>query len=168
MPHSYAFALRQAKATNQTVWTPDWQRSPMKRLIPNSNRLPPSLNPTKHFIELKHQHKVFSCLVQCCTGHAYTGEFQGQFFPGVDVACICGENLQTHEHIIRSCTHYTNHQESLQDKNWEIALPELLGTPNGIAALSTFLQSSRVFTFTGEKFMPRNALSFEAEPEPPT
>ena len=42
-----------------------------------SNRLPLSLNPTKHLIELKAQCEVFGPLV----GHAYTGEFQRQFFP---------------------------------------------------------------------------------------
>ena len=62
---------------------------------------------------------------------------------------------------------YTNHQERLQDENREITLPELLGTPGGIAALTTFLQVSGAFMFTGEKFTPRDALSFKAEPEPP-
>ena len=73
----------------------------------------------------------------------------------------------TREHIIRTCTHYANHRKNLQDENREIALPELLGTPNGIAALTNFLQGSGAFTFTGEKFTPRNAPSFEAEAEPP-
>jgi len=61
-----------------------------------------------------------------------------------------------------------NHRGSLQDDdNREIALPELLGTPKGIAALAEFLQDSGAFTFTGEKYTPQNTPSFEAEPELP-
>jgi len=110
---------------------------------------------------------MFGCLIQCHTGHAYIGEFHKQFFPEKSIACKCGENLQTHEHILRLCTHYTNHWGSLQDKNREIALPELLGTPKGITALTKFLKDSGAFIFTGEKHMPKDAPTFEAEPEPP-
>ena len=49
----------------------------------------------------------------------------------------------------------------------EIALPELLGTHKGIAALTAFLQESGAFTFTGEKPTPKNTPTFEAEAEPP-
>ena len=42
-----------------------------------------------------------------------------------------------------------------------------LNTPDRITALTTFLQGSGAFTFTGEKFTPRGTPSFEAEPEPP-
>ena len=59
------------------------------------------LNSTKHFFKLKDPHEVFSCLVQCHTGHAYMGEFWKQFFPGEDIACVCRENLQTCKCIIR-------------------------------------------------------------------
>ena len=110
---------------------------------------------------------MFGRLVQCRTGHAYTGEFFRQFFPGESVNCACGEDLQTYEHILRMCTRYTGHRGSLQDENREIALPELLGTLKGIAALTAFLQDSGAFTFAGEKYTLKNTLLFEAEQEPP-
>jgi len=164
---SRAFALRRAKATTQTAWAREWQRAPKRGRFAISNRIPPSLNPTKHFTELKDQREVFGHLIQCRTGHAYIGEFHKQFFPKKSVACECDENLQTHEHILRSCTRYTDHWGSLQDENREIALPELLGTPKGITALTEFLKDSGAFTFTREKHMPKDAPTFEAEPEPP-
>jgi hypothetical protein len=164
---SRAFALRRAKAATQSAWTREWQRTPKKGRFAISNRIPPSLNPTKHFSELKDQREVFGRLIQCRTGHAYTGEFRRQFFPEKSVACECGETLQTREHILRTCTRYTNHRESLQSEEREIPLPELLGTPKGIAALTEFLKDSGAFTFTGERYIPKDAPTFEAEPEPP-
>ena len=48
-----------------------------------------------------------------------------------------------------------------------IALPELLGTPKGIAALSEFIKDSGAFAFTGEKYTPKDLPTFFEEPEPP-
>ena len=80
---------------------------------------------------------MFGRLVQCRTGHAYAGEFRKQFFPGESVDCACGEDPQTREHILRTCTRYTSHWGSLQDENRKIALLELRGTPKGIASSKT-------------------------------
>ena len=71
---SRAFALHRAKATTQLAWVHDWQKSPRKGRFVIANRIPPSLNPTKHFTELQNQREVFGRLVQCRTGHAYRGE----------------------------------------------------------------------------------------------
>lgn len=164
---SRAFALRRAKASTHSAWVRDWQKAPRKGRFAISNRISPSLNPTKHFVALKDQREVFGRLVQCRTGHAYTGEFRRQFFPEKSTNCGCGEDLQTREHIIRECTRYANYREDLQETNRNLALPELLGTPKGIAALADFLRDSGAFTFTGEKYMPRGLPSFLDEPEPP-
>lgn len=164
---SRAFALRRAKASTQTAWARSWQKSPHKGRFAIANRIPPSLNPTKHFIELKDQREVFGRLVQCRTGHAYTGEFRKQFFPEKTTNCECGEDPQTREHIIRECTRYEEQRAKLRAQNRELALPELLGTPKGIAALATFIRESGAFTFTGEKYTPKGPPSFFEEPEPP-
>ena len=88
-------------------------------------------------------------------------------FPGESVNCACGEDLQTREHIPRMCTRYTGHRGSLRDENREIAFPELLGAPKGIAAFTAFLQDSGAFTFTGEEYTPKSTPLFEVKPEPP-
>ena len=157
------FALQRAKATTQAAWIHDWQKSPQKGRF----RIPPSLNPTKHFTELQNQQEVFGCLVQCRTGHTYTGEFRRQFFPKKSVDCECGELLQTCEHIIRSCNRYETQQTKLVMEHSKVALPELLGTPRGIPALSEFIRGSGAFTFTGGKFTPRGLPTFFKELEPP-
>jgi hypothetical protein len=165
---SRAYALRRTKATTQAAWARDWQKAPKRGRFTISNRIPPSLNPTTQFTELQNQREVFGRLIQCHTDHAYTGEFRRQFFPKKSVACECRETLQTCEHILRTCTHYTNHRETLQNGDREIALPELLGTPKGITALTEFLKESGTFnTFTRMKYLPKDAPTFEDEPEPP-
>jgi len=97
---SRAFALWQAKASTQSAWVQDWHKAPCKGRFAISNGIPLSLNSTKHFVALKDQCEVFGCLVQCQTGHMYTGEFCKQFFPEKSTNCKCGEDLKTHEHII--------------------------------------------------------------------
>jgi hypothetical protein len=164
---SRAFALRRAKASTQATWVRDWQKAPRKGRFAISNRFPPSLNPTKQFIALKDQREVFGRLVQCRTGHAYTGEFRRQFFPEKSTKCECGEDPQTREHIIRECTRHENQRINLREQHRELALPELLGTHKGIAALADFLRDSGAFTFTGEKYTPKELPSFHDEPEPP-
>ena len=131
----------QRNKKRRTLPRPHWERY-IKRTIPHPKR-------RSHSYNIKASIKLWE----------YTGEFRWQFFPGEDVACVCGENLQTREHILRTCTHYANHLKSLQDENRKIALPELLGTSNEIAVLTTFLQGSGALTFTGEKFTLRNAPS---------
>jgi len=161
-----AFTLCWAKATTQTAWIRDWQRTPKKGQFTILNRIPPSLNPTKHFTELKDHHEVFGLLIWCRTGQAYIGEFRRQFFPEKSVECKCGETLQTCEHILRTCARYTDHQENLQNEDREITLPELLGTPKGITALTKFLKESGAFTFTRERYMPKITPTFEDEQNP--
>lgn len=164
---SRAFALRKAKASTQSNWVREWQRAPHKGRFAISNRIPPSLKPTKHFIELKDQREIFGRLVQCRTGHAYTGEFRRQFFPEKSTNCECGVDPQSREHIIRDCARYEDQRDKLREFNRDLALPELLGTPKGIAALTEFLRDSGAFTFTGTKYTPKGLPSFLDEPEPP-
>lgn len=64
-------------------------------------------------------------------------------------------------------TRSTLHRKKLRKHNRDLALPELLGTPKGIAALADFIRDSGAFTFTGEKYIPKELPSFLDEPEPP-
>jgi len=131
---SRAFSLCQAKASAQTAWVFDWQKSPHKGRFMISNRIPPSPNPTKHFVTLKDQCEVSSHPVQCQTRHVYTRELWRQFFPEKRTNCKCGEDPQTCKHTTRECIQHKNNQDNLREQNHKPALPELLGTPKGISA----------------------------------
>ncbi|KIJ93007.1 hypothetical protein K443DRAFT_13191 [Laccaria amethystina LaAM-08-1] len=49
----------------------------------------------------------------------------------------------------------------------DLALPELLGTPKGIAALTDFIRDSSTFMLTGENYTPKGLPFFHDKPEPP-
>ena len=65
--------------------------------------------------------------------------------------------------------HHQNNEAQrtkLRSEYRKLALPELLRTPKGIAALAEFIKDSGAFTFTREKYTPRDFSTFE-EPELP-
>ncbi|KAK0485344.1 hypothetical protein EDD18DRAFT_1053228, partial [Armillaria luteobubalina] len=127
-------------------WTRSWKNSPKTGFFAPSNRIAPSLKPTKHFHELHGNQEVFGRLVQCRTGHCFAGEYYSRFVPQEDIQCPCGEHLQSREHIIRDCPRYDGHRESLHKVSRDIYLPDILGTNEGIDALASFLEKSGTFT----------------------
>jgi hypothetical protein len=50
----------------------------------------------------------------------------------------------------------------------DIFLSEILGTEEGIKALSTFLKDTNAFKATGRQTMPKETPRFEEQPEPPS
>ncbi|KAJ3861090.1 hypothetical protein EV359DRAFT_18096, partial [Lentinula novae-zelandiae] len=85
----------------------------------------------------------------CRTGHAYIGEYYSQFVPGENIDCPCGERPQTREHILRTCPRYEEFRYILHKVSDDICLPDILGTKEGIEALTEFLDQSGAFTKTG-------------------
>lgn len=116
----------------QNNWRREWRKAPKEGRYGISNRIAPSLRPTKHFKELENSRELFGRLLQCRTGHGYTGEYRKQFVPGESVDCPCGEPFQTREHLIRECPLYEDQRDILREISRDISLPEILGTPKGI------------------------------------
>jgi hypothetical protein len=140
-------ALRRSKSSILKLWRLEWKNKPKVGRYAAANRLPPSLKPTPHFRHLKNDRELFGRLVQCRTGHAYTGEFRRSFIPHTDEpitgTCPCdNETLQTREHILRECSRYTQHRNILRKTSQSLTLTDILGTKEGILALTTFLKKS--------------------------
>ena len=165
---SRANATRRSKSTILKIWRKEWRSQPKTGRYAVSNQIPPSLNPTPHFRQLKGNRELFGRLTQCRTGHAYTGEFRRSFLPHSEdpVNCPCNnEILQTREHLLRECTKYSQHRHILQEASETIALPTLLGTKEGIQALIAFLKKSGAFSRTGVPREPHPPPLFENEPD---
>jgi hypothetical protein len=153
------------------LWQIEWKNSPRVSRYAIANRFKPSLNPTPHFKSLKNSREVFGCVIQCRMGHSYTGDFRRSFIPLLQdpTTCPCdNQTLETREHILRECTRFSHHRDILEKASSTVALPEILGTKEGISALSDFLKKSTAFTRTGS--IPTKTLppTFDNEPEQPT
>ena len=154
-PASRSNALRKAKAKTQSDWCKTWRASPTRGQYAIANLSPPSLKTTNHFEELEDRRELFGRLLQCRTGHNYSGEYYARFVPSESIDCPCGEPLQTREHILRDCPRYEPHRHTLRDASPRLFLPTLLGTKEGIKATTKFLEKSGAFTKTGNTRPPR-------------
>ena len=167
---TYSNARRRAKTSSLKMWQIDWKNSPKVGRYAIANRFKPSLNPTPHFKNLKSNREIFGRVIQCRTGHSYTGEFRRSFLPLSQdpITCPCdNETLETREHILRECVRFDRHRDILEKVSSTIALPEILGSKEGIAALSEFLKKSSAFTRTGSIPTKVPQPTFENEPEQP-
>ena len=115
--------------------------------------------------------ELFGRVIQCRTGHAYTGDFRRSFLALAPdpTTCPCdNETLETREHILRECTRLSHHRNILEKVSRTVSLPEILGTKEGISALSEFLKRTPAFTRTGSIPSAAPPLTFENEPiQPP-
>jgi ribonuclease HI len=130
-------AKRRAKANTAKAWQKEWKNSTKEGRFAIANRLKPSLNPTNHFIALKDKWEIFGRVLQCRTGHAFTGEFRQAFLPlsPEPNTCPCNNStMETRNHILRDCPRYNEHRNILIKASKYISLPEVLGTKKGIEA----------------------------------
>ena len=145
-------ARRRSKTTTTKLWLNDWKVSNNSGRFAISNRLKPSLKPTKHFLMLKDNREVFGRVLQCRTGHAYLGEFRRDFLPNSPDprTCPC-DNLtpESRAHVIQECPRYTQHRDILENASKHLFLPTILGSKKGISALAEFIQKSSAFSRTG-------------------
>ena len=150
-PHrlaSRAAARREARERAHAAWTAEWKKSSNSGRFATANRLPPSEKPRKHFKRLKRE--VFGRVLQCRTGHGFTGEYYRIHVPTEPDDCPCGSPFQTRQHIPQDCPRYDEARHILRDVSEHIDLPTILGTEKGIAALAEFITKSGAFTKTGE------------------
>ena len=94
--------------------------------------------------------ELFRQLQRCRTGHSYSGEYYRRFVPSADSACPCGEPIQTREHVIQSCLTCEKHRTAQRKVSQMLYLPDLLGTKDGIEAMTSFLENSGTFTKNGQ------------------
>ena len=71
-----ANAVRRLKMASQKAWVKQWKSKPKLGAFAISNCIQPTLKPTKQFLDTPRE--TFSRLIQCRTGHAYTGEYRRQ------------------------------------------------------------------------------------------
>ena len=168
---THSNARRRAKRSTLLLWQQEWRRAPRVGRFAIANRIKPSLSPTSHFVNLKSNREAFGRLLQCRTGHSYTGEFRQSFIPlsPEPTSCPCNNDLlETRTHIIVDCPRYNYHRGILTKASRSLYLPILLGSKEGISALAEFIVKSGAFSRTGRTSTPHSPPCFDNEPIPVT
>ncbi|EJD39593.1 hypothetical protein AURDEDRAFT_71053 [Auricularia subglabra TFB-10046 SS5] len=99
---------------------------------------------------------MFARLLQCRTGHAFTGEYYRAINkPERGYACTCGVPLQTRDHLLVGCPDLEQHRAPLYAFAPQLVVADLLGTKEGLQATVKFLKASGAFLKpTGEEAAP--------------
>jgi hypothetical protein len=146
-----SWARERARARPVKEWVRRWENSPRSNQAAVALISPPTTRSQKYLRDLKGKRAVSSRITQVITGHAFSGEYYRRFVPSESVACPCGKNLQTREHILRECPLHEHARHHLRKVSGTLSLPVLLGSPKGLAAVASFLNSSAAFVKTSTR-----------------
>jgi hypothetical protein len=122
-PHTINSQRETTKDAAIVAWADKWHRSPhTSKAYQTALTMPPDGEPhlTLHLAHtrnspneentVKFSRLTHTTLYRFITGHAFTGEYTKRFFPQhtpEQIACQCGEPLQTVEHVLFQCPQYT-------------------------------------------------------------
>lgn len=131
-------------------WRTQWLATARRDSFAPANRIAPSTRPTPHLRAL--DKAAFSRLLQCRTGHAFTGEYLRAINkPERSFACTCGVPLQTRDHLLVGCPELERFHAPLYSVSPQLVVADLLGTKEGIVAAVKFLIASKAFTKPADK-----------------
>jgi len=96
--------------------------------------------------KLSHSRLTTSTLYRIITGHAFVGSYTQRFFSQHtpdQIACQCGETIQTVEHVLRDCPRYDAARRRHLTANGRLRnLPQLLSHPKRVQSLLRSLEET--------------------------
>jgi hypothetical protein len=108
--------------------------------------------------KVKFSRLTHSTLYRFITGHAFTGEYTQRFYPAhtpEQVACQCGEPLQTIEHVLTTCPLYSaERRKHLVVNGRPQTLPQLFAKQERVQALLCFLEETKACAKPRAKWEP--------------
>jgi len=151
-PHSIKDQKSRTETTVVTAWAERWHQMPCNSLAYRTALTrPPDGQP--HPVsqagqgEAKSSRKTVCTLYWVITGHAYIGAYTQCFYPQhtwEQVACPCGEPVQTVEHILLDCPLYTAARRThLTVSGRPRNLSQLLNHPKCVTSTIRFLEETR-------------------------
>ena len=141
-------------------WAAQWHQSPhTSKVYQTALTLPPD-GKTHHTFHLarptntpdgrpqaKFSRLTHTTFYRFITGHAFTGEYTQRFFPQhtpEQIACQCGEPLQTVEHVLFRCPLFTAaRRRHLTVRGRPRSFPQLLENKERVQTLLRFLEETR-------------------------
>ena len=159
-PYTISNQEKTTKDAAITTWAERWHRLPhTSKAYRTALTTPPDGKPhhTFHLAHTRDSSKgdnavkfsrlTHSTLYRLITGHAFTGEYTQRFFPQHtpdQIACQCGEPLQTADHILFKCTNFADaRRRHLTVNGRPRTFPQLLETPKRAQSLLRFLEETR-------------------------
>jgi ribonuclease HI len=159
-PQSINSQMKSTKDSAVRALTERWHQSPHTSMAYRTALNAPPDGKTHHTFPPKHQaapepgqtttvkfsrltHSTFYRMV---TGHAFVGEYTQRFYPQHtpdQIACQCGEPLQTIEHVLMHCPNYTAARHKLlTDRGRPRNFPQLFENPKRVQELLRFLEET--------------------------
>lgn len=97
-------------------------------------------------LEAKFSRRTYTTFYRLITGHAFTGEYTRRFLPQhtpEQVACPCGEPVQTVEHVLLHCPlHETPRHKHITASGRPHTLAQILKNPTQVSGVLSFLEES--------------------------
>ena len=119
--NNHTHSIHHAREHLKRGWTTLSRNSSQQGSWATANWMPPSLHSTPHFLALADR-RAFGRLLQCRTGHSYSGEYYRRFVPSADPACPWHENTLSNP---RTCE---KHRTTIRKVSQMLYLPDLPGT----------------------------------------
>jgi hypothetical protein len=102
---------------------------------------------TRELSEAKFSRATYSTFYRLITGHAFTGEYTQRFYAPhtpEQIACPCGEPIQTVEHVLTECPIYdAARHRHLSANGRPRTLPQLFASPKRVQELLRFLEETK-------------------------
>jgi Reverse transcriptase (RNA-dependent DNA polymerase)/Endonuclease-reverse transcriptase len=107
---------------------------------------------------IKFSRLTHSTFYRFVTGHAFTGEYTQRFYPlhtQDQIACPCGEPVQTIEHVLLHCPRYSEaRQKFLAANGRPRTLPQLFDKPENVLEMLRFLEETGACAKPRERWEP--------------
>ncbi len=152
-PHTIKDQKAKTREAAVTNWAQHWHQMPHSSLayktaltkLPDSWAHPVFLAAQN---EAKSSRKTLCTLYRVITGHAFIGSYTQRFYLNHtqdQIACSCGEPVQTVEHVLLNCPlHTTTCRKYLTANSRPRNLSQLFNHPKRITAMIQFLEETSV------------------------
>jgi hypothetical protein len=150
-PHSIKDQRQKTKEAAITAWAERWHQAPRSSLAyQTALTKPPDGRPHPTFLvrqdTVKFSRLTLCTLYRVITGHAFVGSYTQRFFPQhtpEQVACPCGEPVQTVEHVLLDCPIHTAARcKHLTANGRPRNLPQLFNHPKRVTTLLRFMEET--------------------------
>lgn len=164
-PNSIKSQIKAAEETAIKAWADSWHQAPRTSLAYRTALTAPPDGRTHHTFHsarttatlrttpkttnqpAKFSRTTHSTFYRLTTGHAFTGEYTQRFYPPhtpEQIACPCGEQVQTAEHVLTACPLYDDaRQKHLSANGRPRTLQQLFANQERAQELRQFLEETK-------------------------